>query len=117
MKTKSLIVVSAFMMSAAVPVFAQTYQEEIICRMSADNCLHRDKIQDEVKMVASTSTESTETLEQKQADIRNRLHGSAYVKTEVKSGESCSPVNAETLEQMQEDFKDRLQGHAPKSRF
>ena len=114
MKTKSLVVMSALLMFTSITAFAQSYQEEIICRMTADNCLHGDNTQNEVKMVASTSPESIETLEQKQADIRNRLHGSAYAKAGAKSS---SPVNSETLEQMQEDFKNRLQGHAPGSRF
>lgn len=107
---------SALMMSAAVPVFAQTYQEEIICRMSAGKCLHEEKALDGAKTVASDSTESMATMEQMQADIRNRLHGSAYVKAETKAGEGSSPESAETLEQMQEDFKARLHGDAPKSR-
>ena len=107
---------SAFLMSAAIPVFAQTHQEEVICRITAGNCLHKEKTQNEAKRVASTSSESIETLEQMQKDFKYRLQGVA-VWDETKGGESTTPETMVTLEQMQEDFKSRLQGDEPRPRL
>ena len=44
MKTSALVVMSAFLMSAAVPVFAMTHQEKLACAMTAGNCLDRGKL-------------------------------------------------------------------------
>jgi hypothetical protein len=44
MKTTALVVMSAFLMSAAVPVFAMTHQEKLACAMTAGNCLDRGKL-------------------------------------------------------------------------
>jgi len=117
MKTKALVVTSAFLMSAAIPVFAQTYQEEVICRMTADNCLHEKETQDEAKRVVNSSPETMVPLEQLQEDFRHRLQGVAVVMAQTKGSESTSPETTVTLEQMQEDFKARLQGKEPRLRF
>ena len=39
MKLSALLVMAAFLMSSAVPVFAQTAQEKEMCAISADTCL------------------------------------------------------------------------------
>jgi hypothetical protein len=109
-KTKALVVMSAFLMSAAIPVFAQTHQEEVICRMTAENCLHDEKKQDEAKKMENTSPETMETVEQRQEDFRHRLQGVAVSRAETKGGGCASPETMETVEQRQEDFKARLQG-------
>lgn len=44
MKTSALVVMSAFLMSLAVPVFAMTHQEKLACAMTAGNCLDRGKL-------------------------------------------------------------------------
>jgi hypothetical protein len=75
MKTKSLVVMSAFLMFASIPAFAQSHQEEIVCRMTADNCLHGDNTQKEAKRVENTSPETMVTLEQMQEDFKARLQG------------------------------------------
>jgi len=44
MKTSALAVMSAFLMSAAVPVFAMAHQEKLACAMTAGNRLDRGKL-------------------------------------------------------------------------
>jgi Skp family chaperone for outer membrane proteins len=44
MKTTALVVMSAFLMAAAVPVFAMTHQEKLACAMTAGNCLDSGKL-------------------------------------------------------------------------
>jgi hypothetical protein len=117
MKTKALVVMSVYLMCAAIPVFAQTHQEEVICRMTAGNCLHEEKTRDEAKRVEKTSPETMVTLEQMQEDFKARLQGVAVSRAETKGGESTSPETTATLEQMQEDFKARLQGNEPRPRL
>ena len=114
MKTKTVVVTSAFLMFAAIPVFAQTHQEELICLLTAGNCLQEEQTQNEPTRVSSSSPEDTETIEQRQEDFRLRLQGVAVFRGGKQAGESSSPESMETPEQYQNDLKERLQGHEPR---
>lgn len=71
MKTIALVVMSAFLMSVAVPVFAMTHQQRIACAMTAGNCLDEAKalekeimeIKNEIKMHANESPEYINKME------------------------------------------------------
>lgn len=73
MKTIALVVMSAFLMSGAVPVFAMTHQQRIACAMTAGNCLDEAKalekeimeIKNEMKKRANESPEDMKKLENK----------------------------------------------------
>jgi len=81
MKTSALVVMSAFLMSAAVPVFAMTHQEKLACAMTAGNCLDRGKllekrimvIKNEIQKTANTSPEEVKKLEKKLQDTLGEL--------------------------------------------
>ena len=81
MKTSALVVMSAFLMSAAVPVFAMTQQEKLACAMTAGNCLDRGKllekrimgIKNEINKNANGSPEEAKILEKKLQDAMDEL--------------------------------------------
>jgi hypothetical protein len=81
MKTSALVVMSAFLMSAAVPVFAMTHQEKLACAMAAGNCLDEEKnlekqvveIRNEINKVAVNSPDEKEKLENKLRNALERL--------------------------------------------
>jgi len=81
MKTSAIVVMSAFLMSAAVPVFAMTHQEKLACAMTAGNCLDRGKllekrimvIKNEIQKTANTSPEEVKKLEKKLQDTLGEL--------------------------------------------
>lgn len=82
MKTIALVVMSAFLMSVAVPVFAMTHQQRIACAMTAGNCLDEAKalekeimeIKNEIKKRANESTEDMKKLENKLQKATDRLN-------------------------------------------
>lgn len=81
MKTSALVVMSAFLMSAAVPVFAMTHQEKQACAMTAGNCLDRGKlleqrimeIKNEMAKNANGSPEEVKKLDRKLQDAMDEL--------------------------------------------
>lgn len=81
MKTSALVVMPAFLMSAAVPVFAMTHQEKLACAMTAGNCLDRGnllekrimEIKNEIKKNANGSPEEAKILEKKLQDAMDEL--------------------------------------------
>lgn len=81
MRTSAMVVMAAFLMSAAVPVFAETAQEKEICAISANTCLDKAKI------------------------LQKRV---AKLKKEIKAGKSVSPEEMKALEQKLQDAMDQL---------
>jgi hypothetical protein len=81
MKTSALVVMAVFLMSVAVPVFAQTAQEKEICAISANTCLDKAK-----------------TLEKRIVKL----------KKEIKAGKKYSPEEMKMLEQKLQDAMDQL---------
>jgi Skp family chaperone for outer membrane proteins len=81
MKTSALLVMAAFLMSAAVPVFAQTAQEKEMCAISANTCLTKaevvekrmKKMKGEIKKGKTYSQEDMKTLEQKLQDVMDQM--------------------------------------------
>ena len=81
MKASALLVVAAFLMSAAVPVFAQTAQEKELCAISANTCLTKaevvekrmKKMKGEIKKGKTYSQEDMKTLEQKLQDVMDQM--------------------------------------------
>jgi Skp family chaperone for outer membrane proteins len=81
MKTSALVVMSAFLMSAAGPVFAMTHQEQLICEWTAGNCLNEVKIlekriteiKNEIKKNGNGSPEEVKKLEKKLQDTMDQL--------------------------------------------
>jgi len=81
MKTSALVVMSAFLMSAAVPVCAMTHQEKLACAMTAGNCLDRGKlleqrikeIKNEIAQNSNSSPEEVKKLDKKLQDATNEL--------------------------------------------
>jgi Skp family chaperone for outer membrane proteins len=81
MKTTALVVTSAFLMSAAVPVFAMTHQEKLACAMTAGNCLDRGKLiekriielKNEIAKNTNGSPEEAKVLEKKLQDAMDEL--------------------------------------------
>jgi len=81
MKTRALVVTSAFVMSAAVPVFAQSHQQQLACAWTAGNCLDEAKIlekrimgfKDEIAKNANSSSEKVKKLEKKLQDAMGEL--------------------------------------------
>lgn len=73
MKTTTLAVLSAFLMSAAGPVFAMSHQERLACAWTAGNCFDEAKllkkriteIKKEIQMNANGSPEEVKKLEKK----------------------------------------------------
>jgi len=81
MKTSALVVMAAFLMSAAVPVYAETAQDKELCAISANTCLDKAKVLEkrivklkkEIKKGANYSPEEMKTLEQKLQDAMDQL--------------------------------------------
>ncbi|MGD0843731.1 MAG: hypothetical protein ABSA06_05085 [Geobacteraceae bacterium] len=81
MKTSALVLVAAFLMSAAVPVFAQTAQERETCAIAASTCLTKaeavekrmKKMKADVKKGTTYSPEDMKVLEQKLQDVQDQL--------------------------------------------
>ena len=81
MKASALVVMAAFLMSAAVPVLAQNAQEKETCAISANTCLDKAKV------------------------LEKRI---AKLKKEIKAGKNYSPEEMKTLEQKLQDAMDQL---------
>jgi len=81
MKTTALVVTSALVMSAAVPVFAQSHQQRLVCAWTAGNCLDEAKIlkkrimeiKSEIAKNADNSSEEVKKLEKKLQDAMGEL--------------------------------------------
>jgi len=81
MKTTSLVVMSAVLMSAASPVFAMSHQEQLACAWTAGNCLDEAKIlekriteiKNEIRKNANGSPEEVEKLNRKLQDVMDEL--------------------------------------------
>jgi len=81
MKTSALVVTSALVMSAAVPVFAMTHQQQLACVWTAGNCLDEAKIlekrimeiKNEIAENADNSSEKVKKLEKKLQDAMGEL--------------------------------------------
>ncbi len=82
MKASALLVIAAFLMSAAVPVFAETAQEKEMCAISANTCLGKaqvvekrmKKMKGEIKKGTKTySPEDMKVLEQKLQDVMDQM--------------------------------------------
>ena len=82
MKTTTLAVMSALLMSAAGPVFAMSHQEQLACVWTAGNCL------DEAKILEKRITE---------------------IKYEIQKNTNGAPEEAKVLEKRLQEAKDRLQ--------
>ncbi len=81
MKTSAIVVMAAFLMSAAVPVFAGTAQDQETCAISANTCLDKAKVLEKRVM---------------------------KLKKEIKAGKSYSPEEMKMLEQKLQDAMDQL---------
>jgi len=81
MKTSAIVLMAAFLMSAAVPVFANTAQEQQTCAISANTCLDKaqilqkriKKMKADIKKGANYSPEEMKMLEQKLQDAMDQL--------------------------------------------
>jgi hypothetical protein len=81
MKTSALVVMAAFLMSAAVPVFAATAQEQATCAISAGTCLNKaeivekrmKKMKGDIKKGTTYSPEEMKVLEQKLQDVMDQM--------------------------------------------
>ncbi len=81
MKTTSLVVMSAFLMSAASPVFAMSHQEQLACAWTAGNCFDEAKIlekriteiKDEIQKNTNGSPEELKVLEKKLQETKDQL--------------------------------------------
>ena len=81
MKTTTLAVMSALLMSAAGPVFAMSHQERLACAWTAGNCFDEAKllekriteIKKEIQMNANGSPEEVKKLEKKLQEATDRL--------------------------------------------
>ncbi|HIJ97346.1 MAG TPA: hypothetical protein HPP94_16750 [Desulfuromonadales bacterium] len=81
MKTSALVVLSAFLMSVAAPVFAMTHQEQLACAWTAGNCLDEAKIlekkiaeiKSDIRKSANSSPEEVKKLEKKLQEAMDRL--------------------------------------------
>jgi len=81
MKTTSLVVMSAFLMSAASPVFAMSHQERLACAWTAGNCF------DEAKILEKRTTE---------------------IKSEIQKNGNGSPDEEKKLEKKLQEAMDQL---------
>jgi len=81
MKASAFVLMAAFLISAAVPVYGQTSQENETCAISANTCLDKAKI------------------------LEKRI---AKLKKEIKSGKTYSPEEMKSLEQKLQDAMDQL---------
>ncbi len=81
MKTTSLVVMSAFLMSAASPVFAMSHQEQLAYAWTAGNCFDEAKIlekriteiKDEIQKNTNGSPEELKVLEKKLQETKDQL--------------------------------------------
>ncbi|NVN93410.1 MAG: hypothetical protein HXX11_22830 [Desulfuromonadales bacterium] len=78
MKTSALVVMSAFLMSAAVPVFAMTHQERLACAMTAGNCLDDEKNLEKQKIEIKNETDkgsinSSDEIKKPEKKLRNTM--------------------------------------------
>ena len=82
MKTTTLAVLSALLMSAAgSPVFAMSHQEQLACAWTAGNCFDEAKIlekriteiKDEIQKNANGSPEELKVLEKKLQETKVQL--------------------------------------------
>ena len=81
MKKIALAVMAVFLMSAAVPVFAETAQEKEQCAISANTCLNKTemvekrmkKMKAEMKKGTMYSPEEMKMLEQKLQDVMDQM--------------------------------------------
>jgi predicted RNA-binding protein with PIN domain len=81
MKKIALAVMAVFLMSAAVPVFAATAQEQQQCAISAGTCLNKaevvekrmKKMKADVKKGTVYSPEEMKVLEQKLQDVMDQM--------------------------------------------
>jgi hypothetical protein len=81
MKTSALVLMAAFLMSAAVPVFAETAAEKEQCAISANTCLNKaevvekrmKKMQADIKKGTMYSPEDMKVLEQKLKDVQDQM--------------------------------------------
>jgi len=81
MKTTSLVVMSAFLMSAASPVFAMSHQERLACAWTAGNCFDEAKIlekriteiKNEIAKNTNSSPDELKKLENKLQDTMDEL--------------------------------------------
>jgi Skp family chaperone for outer membrane proteins len=81
MKASALLVMAAFLMSSAVPVFASTAQEQATCAISAGTCLNKaevvqkrmKKMKADVKKGTTYSPEEMKALEQKLQEVIDQM--------------------------------------------
>lgn len=81
MKTTTLAVLSALLMSVAGPVFAMSHQERLACAWTAGNCFDEAKllekriteIKKEIQMNANGSPEEVKKLEKKLQEATDQL--------------------------------------------
>ena len=81
MKTSALVVMSAFLMSAASPVFAMTHQQQLACAWTAGNCFDEAKILEkqiveikiEIQKKTNVSPEELKILGKKLQDTMGEL--------------------------------------------
>jgi Skp family chaperone for outer membrane proteins len=81
MKKIAFAVMAVFLMSAAVPVFAETAQENEQCAISAGTCLTKaetvekrmEKMKSEIKKGKTYSPEEMKVLEQKLQDVQDQM--------------------------------------------
>jgi len=81
MKTTSLVVMSAFLMSAASPVFAMSHQERLACAWTAGNCFDETKIlekriteiKSEIRKSGNGSPDEVKKLEKKLTEAMDEL--------------------------------------------
>lgn len=82
MKMSAIIVMAAFLISAAAPAIAQNAQEQAQCNISAKTCLNKaDILQKRIKKLNAEvkkgnmkiSPEEMKTLEQKLQDAQDQL--------------------------------------------
>jgi len=81
MKKIALAVMAVFLMSAAVPVFAETAQEKEQCAISANTCLNKaevvekrmKKMKADIKKGTMYSPEEMKVLDQKLQDVMDQM--------------------------------------------
>jgi hypothetical protein len=81
MKAIAMVIMAAFLMSAAVPVFAETSQEREQCAISAGSCLNKaevvekrmKKMHEEIKKGTTYPPEEMKVLDQKLQDVMDQM--------------------------------------------
>jgi hypothetical protein len=81
MKASSMVIMTAFLISAAVPVFAETAQDREQCAISAGSCLNKaevvekrmKKMHEEMKKGVTYPPEEMKVLEQKIQDVMDQM--------------------------------------------